>query len=128
MVSLSAVFKTWGRIHREWKPDLLFLDEDRGAKVITRKSIEAVLRILGIGHKSIAVERSTNGGRHYVVTLLEPLPDPVLAVAIQACMGSDLKRETLNLARARRFRDADAIPATFNILYDAKVTAGNEAP
>lgn len=121
--SLSTVFKTWGRIHREWAPNLVFLDEDRGAKVITRASIVAVLKILGIPYEKITVERSVNGGRHYVVTLAEAMPDPVLTVAIQACMGSDLKRETLNLARARRFRDANEIPATFNIFYDAKIDA-----
>lgn len=97
------------------------LDQDKGARIITRSMIRAVLQVLGIQLESIRWKRSTNGGKHWFVELSEPVNDPVLAVAIQACMGSDLKRETLNLARARRYRDAGSIPCEFNLFYDRKV-------
>lgn len=114
-------FHTWGRISSTWNPSTLMLDQDKGARIITKAMIRATLQVLGIPLKGIRWKRSTNGGKHWFVDLAEPVKDPVLACAIQACMGSDLKRETLNLARARRYRDADSIPAEFNLFYDRKV-------
>ena len=93
------------------------LDEDAGAKIITERSIHAVARICGFGVDSIEVERSASGlGRHFIIHVDCDL-SPMETVCLQALMGSDLKRETLNFARVRSGVQDDR----WNLLYDKKV-------
>lgn len=98
-------------------PSRILLDQDIGAPVINRRKIRAVLAILGLTEVSIDSRRSHSGGRHWVVEIRERL-DPIQIVAIQACMGSDLKRETMNLGRVLRGRT----DPEWNLLFDRKIT------
>lgn len=95
----------------------LLIDEDLGAKVVTRKSILAVGRILNLGILSAKWQRSSGGGRHWIVTVDRDLT-PIETVAIQACMGDDLKRSTMNLGRVL---SGNAAGKDWNILYERKI-------
>lgn len=100
---------------------VLMLDEDLGAKVITRKSIRAVANIVGIGIEKIQEQRSSGGGRHWIVTVDRDLT-ALEAVAIQTCMGDDLKRSTLNLGRVI---GGNADGKDWNLLYERKIYPKN---
>lgn len=96
------------------------LDEDAGARVITMRSILAVARIVGFGIKSVHVYRSQSGkGRHYVIETDREWSDLEI-VCLQSIMGSDIKRETLNLARVINSGNGGR-SNRWNVLYNRKI-------
>lgn len=101
-------------------PRIVLLDEDIGARPISRAAIRAVLNVCGLKAVSVESRRSVSGGRHWRVVVDRDLT-PAETVALQACMGSDLKRETLNLSRVLFNRHEQGEPGAWNLLYDAKV-------
>lgn len=56
----------------------------------------------------VRVRRSPSGGAHVHLELSREV-DPVVVVAIQAILGSDPKREALNLDRAQRGVNANTL-------------------
>jgi hypothetical protein len=65
--------------------------------------LEEMLRVAlgnGIHFEVVKVTRSAGGNQHvYIRSLSFPVRDPTLRVALQACFGSDRKRELLSAFR-----------------------------
>lgn len=101
----------------------VYLDFDR-RRVPRLVPLWAVCRIVGLRPIWIRSDR-TRRGWHVVIALRERL-EPAELVALQACMGSDRRRETLNLLRVIGMRRSP-IRSTFwhtrwNLLYASKLT------
>ncbi len=78
--------------------DELFLDIDDRADFRVMKDIIGVLEHNGFMLAEVKRTRSKSGNWH--VYLRAPMPlDPVLRIALQACLGSDRKREVLSVLR-----------------------------
>ena len=102
--------------------DVLLLDFDNMAdagQVVER--LPFTMRKLGIRVRAISCEfSSSKRGIHTVVYIGELLP-PFMIVALQILCGSDWRRETFNLVRARSLRHAPAFWIPFwNVLYSEK--------
>lgn len=99
----------------------LYLDFDR-PKGPTLPMIWTVLRAAGLRPGAIEYRRSRRGW-HVVIPVNVPLL-PAEQVAIQAVMGSDSRRELLNLHRVLhiRLKGASAFwQARWNLLYAHKL-------
>lgn len=85
-------------------------------------SIWAVCRIVGLRPIWIRTDR-TRKGWHVVIRLRQSLSNAEI-VAAQAIMGSDNRREALNLMRAIAIRQRDPGPTfrdRWNLLYENKL-------
>jgi hypothetical protein len=106
-------------------PRFLYLDFDfrRPDRRSPRlRPIFTVLRIVGVRpdrQRGILLER-TRRGWHVIIKLREKLK-PAETVALQACMGSDGRREALNLMRARCHRVTPYWGRRWNILFSGKL-------
>ena len=68
----------------------------------------------------------TAKGYHLVLEIKEPL-EPLCIVLLQALCGSDLRRETFNMARVLKLSDAPTFWQTrWNVLYEEKLTSGEK--
>lgn len=100
------------------------LDRDE-SRIPRLAPILAVCRLIGLKPVWIRHERSAGGkGWHVVIRLTRPL-QPAETVAVQACMGSDPRREALNCMRVIAIRQ-NRITNRFwlkrwNLLYAAKL-------
>lgn len=113
----------WGRLEKTGQSDAknLYLDFDftRAPKV---RPILAVLRITDIRASWIEYIR-TRRGWHITVRVRDEL-EPSYTVALQALMGSDNRRECLNLRRVRGMahkRASKFWKKRWNILFSGKL-------
>jgi len=103
--------------------NVAYLDLDLGRKMIHLHPIWIVLRAAGLRPRAIATIR-TRRGWHIKIHLTRRLA-PAELVALQACCGSDRRRETLNLMRILAIARHDPGPfwrARWNLLYSRKLT------
>lgn len=89
------------------KSNMVYLDFDfprPDRRSPSLRPIFTVLRMVGLrpSRQTIALER-TRHGWHVIIQLSERLK-PAEIVALQACLGSDRRREALNLMRALALR------------------------
>ena len=115
-------FRRFGIVKELARPDRLLLDFDF-RRVPRLRSIWAVCRIVGLRPAWIRTDR-TRHGWHAVIQLCAPLTNAEI-VACQAIMGSDSRREALNLMRVIAIRQRDPGPAwrdRWNILFERKLT------
>jgi hypothetical protein len=84
--------------------------------------LACVTRALHARVEYVSVERSTNGGYHYTVSMrVHKLPLPAI-VAIQAILGSDPYREAHNLRRALCADSVDPdVRHLWNVLFEVKL-------
>ena len=109
------------------KRNLAYLDFDfkRPAQESPRiNPLFVVSRLVGVIPESFCYER-TRRGWHIIIHLRENLA-PAELVALQACLGSDRRREALNLMRVlgmKRYGVTDFWKRRWNILYSEKLRA-----
>jgi hypothetical protein len=85
-------------VHPE--PDELQLDIDDRDDMRVAVDMLAVLEGNGVPARVIKTTRSKSGNAHVYIKLEWPEGlDPVTRIALQACLGSDRKRELLSLLR-----------------------------
>lgn len=99
----------------------IMLDFDR-PKTPRLRQVFTLLRMCGLHCLSIRDDR-TRKGWHRTILLRESLSREGI-IAIQALLGSDRRRETLNLMRVLRTRDRDVSEfqdRRWNILYSRKL-------
>jgi len=95
------------------------VDQHRAPSI---SQIAAVARIVGL-RIVWTLYRRTRRGWHVVIAMRNHLT-PGEAIALQACLGSDRRRETLNLMRAiavRRGRITGFWSERWNLLYSSKL-------
>lgn len=81
---------------------LILLDVDKGMPVPTLGHLCLLLRRAGYRPVWVMQKRSRSGKGWHLVLRVSPLPrSPLEVVALQAILGSDVKREACNLQRAR---------------------------
>jgi hypothetical protein len=97
---------------------MLYLDFDHAIGCSRIRSIYTLARLVGFRVKWIRCDR-TRHGWHLVVALSRPLP-ALAVVACQAIIGSDYRRESLNLMRCLS-RPSAARERYWNILFDKKL-------
>ena len=100
----TAELKRWGKVEELANPKRLLLDFDQG-RTPSLRAVWAACRIVGVRPEWVRHDR-TKRGWHVVIQLRESLL-PGEQIALQAVMGSDRRRETLNLMRAVAVRRAD---------------------
>lgn len=79
---------------------LLMLDIDDG-KYVETVSVQMLKRWLGIGPGDILVTTSKSGKGHHVYIRLPKYVGELERILLQACLGSDPKREMLNWHRMK---------------------------
>jgi hypothetical protein len=99
---------------------LVDIDRQRAPRI---REIFSVCRIVGVSPLWIAYRR-TNRGWHVILYLRDHL-HAAECIAFQACLGSDRRREALNLMRVlaiRRTPISDPFWRTrWNLLYERKL-------
>jgi len=90
-------FSRFGKMKEFSDPRKIMLDIDRPEPISTWE-INRVFHILGICPESIRYDRTRHGW--HVVIMLPVALEKTAIVALQAILGSDPRRETLNLFRA----------------------------
>lgn len=102
----------------DFSPSVLFLDFDSGGRSAAPRLriLWSRLRIIGIRCDAIRMDRTKNGW--HVVIFCRDVFSAIEKVALQAVLGSDPKRECLNLMRVRAGGGKDY---RWNILYKAKL-------
>ena len=116
-----CVLERWGHDER-LEDNTIQCDFDR-TKAPSLPKLWRVLRTTGILPKSVRYDR-TNHGWHVIVEIWGERIPSAERVALQACMGSDPKRETLNLMRVINIRKYGASPfwqARWNLLFRKKL-------
>ena len=81
--------------------------------------VYAVARIVGNVPLWIRTERSTSKGWHVVIKWKNKM-SPAEIVALQACLRSDVKRETMNLGRVMSIHGKRG-ESRWNLLFKAKL-------
>src|SRR4029077_77301 len=118
----SLSFTRWGELQYGTDLYCAYLDYDRGVPV-SLPAIIAAARIVGLRIVWIELQRSRHGWHVRVrFNTRSPLAE---IVCFQACVGSDRRRELLNLMRVRAIR-VHRIRSRFwreraNILYSRKL-------
>lgn len=110
-----------GEIEEYSDPHKIMLDFDQ-RRTPRLSSTFTGIRLLGLRVRSIRDDRTVKGW-HRVISVLEAL-SPLELVAIQATLGSDRRRENLNLLRIMRTRATGFSPfqeRRWNILYRTKL-------
>lgn len=103
------------------KAAVLRCDYDAGAVVPTARQRRALLRRAGFRVVWSRTTRSPGGHGWHVTLDVRPRPTPLMAVALQAILGSDAWREACNLSRVRVLGRMPArVRQHYNVLY-AKV-------
>lgn len=112
----------WGVLGEKANPKRAYLDFDLGRCSPRLAGIHVTLRAIRNRAAWIRYDR-TKKGWHIVIALRDAL-QPAETVALQACCGSDIRRETLNLMRVLAIRRKGASPfwrKRYNILYEFKL-------
>ena len=113
----------WGIIDEYSKPNRIFLDFDMARPVPRYSSLLVTLRTLKLGPQWLCYSR-THKGWHVTIHLRNGLRREEI-VAAQAILGSDKKREMLNLMRVMAMNRYGASPfwrKRWNILYSRKLS------
>ena len=115
---------TWGTVAivEAWSsPRILLLDFDTIRPLPRMISILARLRVIGLHAVWISYRRSRHGW-HIEIRVNAKLK-PSEQVAAQAVLGSDLRRESMNLRRAisLRLNPSNFWSKRWNILYEKKL-------
>lgn len=100
---------------------MVYLDVDRRSAPSAR-SLYACCRIVGVSPLWLCYRRSTHGW-HIIMAIRDQL-EPAEIVALQACCGSDPRREALNLMRVlsiRRKGIGGFWSTRWNLLYAYKL-------
>ena len=101
--------------------NLLLADYDEGRTAPNYRGICHVLRTLGLVPREVRYRR-TRKGWHVLVEHSSSLT-ATEQVCVQFALGSDRKRELLNLMRVMRLANAPKFwKDRFNLLYDYKLT------
>lgn len=100
------------------EPDMVYCDYDR-EEPPSMWELFRVFHILGIKPLGFRYDR-TEHGWHLIIALPESLPKLALC-ALQAILGSDPRRETLNLMRALSTRWNAHKSRRWNILFKEKL-------
>lgn len=84
----------------------LFIDIDTDEQLqIFNSNIDLVNKLFGYGtdkRMAITISSSKQGGEHKHIRIKLPGPRPLLErIALQACLGSDPKRELISIKRAQ---------------------------
>lgn len=101
-------------------PRVAMLDYDEWNKPASMMEIYSVARIIQRTVVAVSQERSSGGkGWHVTVRFLEPML-PAEIIALQFALGSDNRRETMNLGRvmASNFNEEET---RWNLLYSQKL-------
>jgi len=99
------------RIIVEPATDELFIDIDSEDDFELLDNRLQTLRLNGVGVDTIRTTPSRRSGHYHVVLRLDRNIDPTMRVALQACLGSDRKREILSALRI--LFDMDRPPTVF---------------
>lgn len=125
LVGLSRMqdltFQRIGRVKQHGHSRVLLCDFDQRSSPRIRP-FWAVCRIVGISPRAIRYDR-THRGWHVCFTLSRSLTTAE-CVALQCCMGSDVRRETLNLMRViaiREKRHPRFWSTRWNLLFSEKL-------
>ena len=113
--------RRWGRVEELANPRHLLLDYDR-AKTPSLRDVYRVARIAGFGVEWVRHDR-TRRGWHVVIRTDRKLL-PAEQVALQAILGSDPRRELLNIMRVIAIRRRDPgveWRGRWNILFSGKL-------
>lgn len=113
----------WGEVENDYKADLLYLDFDSPRIDRSYFDLCSILRLIGLQSKWTNYRR-TRSGWHVIIKLRRPL-HILETVALQAILGSDYKREALNLLRARAIlkgRYSRWAVKKFNLLFRSKIS------
>jgi len=111
-------YKRFGRIAEYANTRYLYLDFDHGMGSRRLRSVFTLARLCGFGIRWVRIDRTAHGW-HLVVALRGKLP-ALAMVAAQAILGSDFRRESLNLMRCLS-RPSAARERYWNILFDKKL-------
>lgn len=110
-------YRRFGRISEYANQRRLYLDFDHAVGPGRVRSVYTLARLCGWKIRWIRFDR-TKRGWHLVVDFRDCLP-ALAMVAAQAILGSDFRRESLNLMRALSVNPARE--KYFNILFDKKL-------
>lgn len=103
----------------------LRLDFDRKRPPVIEDALYLVCRYCGWNITALSWRRTENGW-HVEVFLVRPIT-PLRAIAAQAILGSDWRREALNLAKWRRRHPRGSLERQeWNVLFTRKI-GGNYA-
>lgn len=92
------------------------LDYDGTLPVDLTYRINWTASVVGLGIKAIRIDRTRRG--YHVIVCVRGCVSAVSVVALQAILGSDPKRETFNLVRARGLHKVpSAWRGRWNVLY-----------
>ena len=82
------------------EPNELFVDLDDEGSLVHMHEMLSVLRSNGYGCQVVAITESKSGKGHRHARLkVDHLLEPIDRIALQACLGSDRKRELLSFLR-----------------------------
>jgi len=109
----------WGVMKQFSDPTVVMCDYDT-PRCPSMWEINRVFHILDIRPEWIRFDR-TRHGWHMIIQLRKPLEKCAL-VALQAILGSDPRRETLNLMRALSVRMSAFAARRWNVLFEYKLT------
>lgn len=109
----------WGVMKEYSAPDLLMIDWDR-PRLPAMWEIFRVFHMLQIGRPEWIRYDRTRHGWHVLIKLPAKLPK-LAQVALQAILGSDPRRESLNLYRALSKRMNGFQAERWNILFSEKL-------
>lgn len=111
----------YGVVEETARPNVLMLDFDF-RRVPRVRPFWAVLRVVGLVPRWIRTDR-TRRGWHVLIGLNQNL-QPAEIVALQAILGSDDRREALNIMRVIAIRKRDPGPFwrnRWNLLFSRKL-------
>lgn len=118
----SINFDTFGKVKEFAKPNESYLDID-AARAPKLSGINSLAHILGVVPLFVRCDR-TRRGWHIVIRWSRKF-QPIEHVAIQAILGSDYRRETLNLMRVLS-GPRGAGTKRWNLLYSGKLTGSRK--
>jgi hypothetical protein len=112
--------KQWGCVKETAAPDKTMCDYDGKMPADFMERLETAGHILHIKPKLLRIDRTARG--YHAIIIWDAELKPAEIVAIQAILGSDYKRELLNLARVRAVAEGPLADEFWNILYSHKLT------
>lgn len=119
----GLTLRRFGIVEEKHEPDKLMLDFDSPKFATPLTVIYTFLRNLRLGCRWIRFDRTLRGW-HAIIKMRKRLR-PAEIIAAQAALGSDKKREEMNLARVIAMRENPPPPFwrdRFNILFSEKIT------
>lgn len=111
--------QTWGVVKETAAPNKTLCDYDGHLPSDLLERVSMVRSILSIRPHMLRIDK-TKHGYHLVIVWSETL-SKAETVAIQAILGSDYKRELLNLMRVRSKAKGKFCEQFWNILYDHRL-------